>query len=298
VASAAELAVAGNVAELAIATQVQSEYISQDDGSSITKPTIVELSSATRNISTYTVDSGDTVASVANNFGLSAETIRWANDLTSSDNLTEGTVLDILPRNGIVYTVKDGDTLEKIADKYKGNSALITTYNDLEISGLSAGLKIVIPDGELPTNERPGYVAPVATTNSFITGYSSGAGNGSVWRIRYGTPNNGNYAWGNCTAYAFDRRAALGRPIGASWGNAGSWAWNAQNAGYAVNRTPAAGAVIQDWGHVAIVERVLPNGDLELSEMNYYAFGASGANNVVSGRILPAAYAGQYYYIH
>ncbi|NCS83271.1 CHAP domain-containing protein [Candidatus Saccharibacteria bacterium] len=185
-----------------------------------------------------------------------------------------------------------------MAEKYKGNAALITTYNDLEISGLNTGLKIVIPNGELPTSERPGYVAPVSSTSSFITGYSSGAGNGSVWRIRTGTPNNGNYAWGNCTAYAFDRRADLGRPIGANWGNAGSWAWNALNAGYVVNRTPAVGAVIQDWGHVAIVEKVLPNGDLELSEMNYYAFGASGANNVVSGRILPAAYAGQYMYIH
>lgn len=295
VASAADLAVAGNVAELAVATKVQSQYISSDDGSSIAKPVIVELSAATRNISTYTTVEGDTVASVAARFGITTNTLKWANDLTE-DTLEAGDILDILPVNGIVYTVKDGDTAEKLAEKYKANASLIITYNDLDVSGLSTGLKIVIPDGELPNNERPGYVSP--SSAGFITGYSSGAGDGRVWRIRTGTPNLGNYAWGNCTAYAFDRRLELGRPIGANWGNAGSWAFNARNAGYVVNRTPAAGAVIQDWGHVAIVEEVLPNGDLRLSEMNYYAFGASGANNVVSGRILPAAYVGQYYYIH
>lgn len=295
VASATDLAVAGNVAELAVATRVQSQYVAAEDGTTISKPTILELSSASRNITTYTVLAGDTVPTVATKFGLSSDTIRWANDLTG-DTLTEGKVLDILPRNGITYTVKDGDTVEKLAEKYKANISLITTYNDLEISGVVTGLKIIIPDGVLPTNERPGYVSPVS--NTFFTGYSAGVGSGRTWFIQRGTPNNGNYAWGNCTAYAFDRRASLGRPIGANWGNAGSWAWSARAAGYVVNRTPAAGAVIQDWGHVAIVEKVLPNGDLELSEMNYYAFGANGANNVVSGRILPAAYVGQYYYIH
>ena len=88
----------------------------------------------------------------------------------------------------------------------------------------------------------------------------------------------------------------MGRPVGAMWGNAGSWAVNARNAGYLVNRTPAAGAVIQDSGHVAIVEKVLPNGDLELSEMNARVPG--GGFNIVSGRILPAGQVGQYYYIH
>lgn len=294
VASATNLSVAGSVAELAVATKVQSQYM-VDEGTTATKPGIVELSSASRNISNYTVQDGDTTSSVAAKFGIASETVKWANNLTG-DTLTSGSSLNILPRDGIVYTTKDGDTVQSIAEKYKSDAQLITTYNDLELSGVTSGLKIIIPGGVLPNEERPGYVAPVV--NTFITGYSAGAGSGRTWLIRYGTPNNGNYAWGNCTAYAFDRRAEMGRSIGANWGNAGSWAYFARNAGYVVDRTPEAGAVIQDWGHVAIVEAVLPNGDLQLSEMNYYAFGASGANNTVSGRILPAAYVGQYYYIH
>ena len=301
VAAASNLAIAPNVAERAVSTRVQTQYAASDVTSSISKPTIVQLSTASRNITKYAVVDGDTVESVAAKFGISTDTIKWANNLTTS-TLAAGSTIDVLPRDGIVYTVKEGDTVQSLADKYKADGSMITTYNDLEISGLTAGLKIVIPGAELPTNERPGYVAPRAAATSFatggtyITGYSAGFSSGNTWFIRKGTPNQGGYAFGNCTAYAFDRRAEIGRPIGRMWGNAGSWATSARSAGYTVNRTPAAGAVIQDAGHVAIVEKVLPNGDLELSEMNASVSG--GGYNIVSGRILPAGQIGQYYYIH
>jgi len=297
VAQAADLAVAPNVAELAVSTRVQSEFQNNSsDTSTISKPAIVQLSSASRNITSYAVQNGDTVLTIAAKYNLSPDTIRWANNLTG-DAVAVSSSLQILPINGIAYTVKDGDTVEKLAEKYKADASLITTYNDLEINGLTTGLKIIIPNGVLPDTERPGYVAPVqqyATT--LITGYSSGFSGGKTWFIKRGTPNLGRYAPGNCTAYAFDRRAELGRPVGAMWGNAGTWATYARSEGYTVNRTPEAGAVIQDWGHVAIVEAVLPNGDLQLSEMN--ASVAGGGFNIVSGRILPASQTGQYMYIH
>ena len=303
VAAASNLAIAPNVAERAVSTRVQTQYASSDVTSSISKPTIVQLSTASRQITKYAVVDGDTVESVATKFGLTPDTIKWANNLTNS-SLAAGSTIDVLPRDGIVYTVKDGDTVQSLADKYKADGSSITTFNDLEISGLSAGLKIVIPGAELPSNERPGYVAPRAaatysrgsTGGTYITGYSSGFSSGSTYFIRKGTPNMGSYAYGNCTAYAFDRRAELGKPIGQRWGNAGSWATNARSAGFSVNRTPSAGAVIQDSGHVAIVEEVLANGDLRLSEMNARVSG--GGFNIVSGRILPAGQVGQYYYIH
>ena len=293
VADAAGLAIAPNVAELAVSTRVQSEYSSSADSSTISKPVIVQLSEGSRKITTYSVKAGDTVASLAAKFGISQNTIRWANNLKDSDTLAAGSTIDVLPVTGIAYTVKDGDTLQKIADRYKANVASITTYNDLELQGILPGLKIIIPGGILPTNERPGYVAPVAT---FITGYSSGFAGGKTWYIGGFTGAAGGYAYGNCTSYAYWKRAQLGRPIGANWGNAGTWAAYAQAAGYKVNKTPAPGAVIQDWGHVAIVDAILPNGDLQLSEMN--AAVAGGGYNIVSGRILPASQISQYMYIH
>lgn len=296
VATSTNLSVAPSVASLAISTKLESELPSSTD-SSISKPSIIAASAASRNIKTYTVEAGDTVGSVANKFGISVDTLKWANNLTT-DTLTAGTKLEILPRNGTTYTVKAGDTFESLATKYKADAAMIKSYNDLEISGLTPGLRIIIPEGVLPTNERPGYIAQ--TTQ--LSGYSSGfSGDTKTWRIGVGTPMyaGNNYAYGNCTAYVFDRRVELGNPVRASWGNATSWAVSARNAGFLVNNTPSVGSVIQNGGgagHVAIVEKILPNGDLELSEMNA-SFG-NGGWNVVSGRVLPAANVGQYLYIH
>jgi LysM repeat protein len=297
VADAADLAVAPNVAELAVSTRYKSEYQSTSgDSSTISKPTIVEVSSASRNITTYAVQPGDTVTSVAAKYSLSPDTIKWANNLTK-DTLAPGSNLTILPHDGIVYTVRDGDTIDSIANKYKADASLITTYNDLEINGISTGLKIIIPGGVLPDNERPGYSAPRAVNTAvFITGYSSGFSGGKTWFISKGIGAAGGYAFGNCTSYAYWRRAQLGNPVQSMWGNAGTWASRARAAGYTVDRTPSAGAVIQDSAHVAIVEAVLPNGDLQLSEMNAYVPG--GGFNIVSGRILSAGQVGQYYYIH
>lgn len=308
VAHATDLAVAPNVAELAVSTRVQSEYQSASgDTSTISKPVIVELSSASRNITTYAVKDGDTVASVAAQFGLNENTIKWANNLTNG-TLAAGSNLEILPRDGIAYTVKDGDTVASIAEKYKANAELITTYNDLEIKGLSAGLKIIVPDGVLPETERPGYVAPRSytassysySTSNYVVGYSAGFG-GKTWHIKSGTPMfaGNKYAYGNCTAYAYDRRVEMGRPVGGMWGNAATWASYARSAGYLVNNTPAVGAIMQNgggYGHVAVVERILPNGDIEISEMN--ASVAGGGFNQVSGRIVSASVARQYAYIH
>ncbi|MFZ1250036.1 MAG: LysM peptidoglycan-binding domain-containing protein [Candidatus Microsaccharimonas sp.] len=258
------------------------------------------MSSASRNITTYAVQPGDTVTSVAAKYGLSVDTIKWANNLTG-DTVAAGSSLEILPRDGVVYTVKEGDTIQGLADKYKADASLITTYNDLEINGLSTGLKIVVPNAQLPETERPGYVAPRAAasatnTATFITGYSSGFSGTSTWFISKGIGASGGYAYGNCTSYVHWRRAQMGAPIGSMWGNAGAWAANARAAGYQVDRSPSAGAIIQDWGHVAVVEAVLPNGDLQLSEMNASVSG--GGYNIVSGRILSASQVGQYYYIH
>ncbi len=290
VAVATSLAVAPNVTERAVSTRIQSEYAATSDNSTISKPVIVQPSEPTRSITTYTVVEGDTVTSVASKFGLTQETVKWANNL-SNDSLIVGKTLDILPRNGIVYTVKDGDTLQSIADKYKADAALLMTYNDLEINGVGAGLKIVIPNGELPETERPGYIAPVAPRAS------SGSGGVAYSGFRAGSVGN-RYAFGNCTWYAYERRAAMGRPVGSFWGNGGSWSYSAAAAGYAVNNTPAAGAVLVEIGspgHVGVVEQVLPDGSIVISEMNNSAYGGF---NIVNSRTISAGQAAVYKYVH
>lgn len=299
VANSTNLSVAPSVTSLAISTQIESE-LPTADSTSIAKPQIIQVSAASRDITVYTVQPGDTVESLATRFNITKDTIKWANNLTS-DALIPNTKLDILPRNGIVYTVKSGDTVDSIATKYGSTASSITTFNDLEISGLSTGLKIIVPNGILPNTERPGYTAPVvySAPTSYSVGYSSGF-NGQTWRIRVGTPMyaGNTYALGNCTAYVFDRRTELGLGVGKFWGNATTWDNAAAAAGFRVSNTPTVGAIIQNeggYGHVGIVEEILPNGDLRLSEMNAYVSG--GGWNIVSGRILPAENVRQYAYI-
>ena len=290
VAEATELAVAPNIAERAVSTRIQSEYATTADTATIAKPVIVEPTDATRSITTYTIEPGDTVDSVAAKFGITAQTIKWANDLTT-DSLVVGNTLEILPRDGIVYTVADGDTIESIADKYKADASLVTTYNDLEINGVSTGLKIIIPNGELPETERPGYIAPVVYSYTSTGSVSSYSG----WRAA----SVGNrYAFGNCTWYAYERRAAIGRPVGSFWGNGGSWAYSAMASGFTVNNTPAAGAVFVEAGspgHAGVVESVNADGSIVVSEMNNAAYGGF---NIVNNRTISAGQAAVYRYVH
>ncbi|HSE61564.1 MAG TPA: CHAP domain-containing protein, partial [Candidatus Saccharimonadales bacterium] len=238
-------------------------------------------------ISGYTSKDGDTVQSLAAKFGVSEDSIRWANNLTS-DAIGGGKSVVIPGTTGVVYTVKGGDDLGALASKYQADKDRIITYNDLELTGLKVGSRIVIPGGVLPANERPGYVAPSTRYNTGIT----------ISTARATVFGGNGYAYGYCTWYAFNRRAELGRPIGSNWGNATTWASYARAAGFRVDRTPEAGAVFQNsggWGglgHVGVVERVEANGDVYVSEMNYAGW------NRISNRTIPASQAGSYNYIH
>ena len=281
-----------------------SSKLSQLNDSAIVKPQIVQPLVSSRGITAYTVEKGDTLASIASNFGLTVQTIQWANNMTGT-GVSTGKKLTIPPIDGVIYTVKSSDTIAKLASTYQASKERITSFNNLEISGLKPGAKIVIPNGVLPSTLRPGYVAPVVQPN-YIPAYGAGFG-GSSWRVKIGTPGyaGNGYAYGNCTRYAFDRRVELGLRVGCDWGNAATWddyARNTRNSRgesvYLVSHTPTVGAIMQNdggYGHVAIVEKVKPNGDIIISEMNAYV--AGGGWNIVSGRTIPASQTGYYNYI-
>lgn len=295
IAQAANLPIATSVANLAVSAQTKSDF-TQADGMAISKPQLIESEGDNRSVTSHTVVAGDTVESLSIRYGISKETIKWANNLTS-DTPSVGSVLRILPVDGVIYSVKSGDTVDSISTKYGVDKTRLVLYNDLDVSGLSPNTSIILPNATLPGNERPGYVAPVSATNFYYAGSGAGFG-GRTWRIGVGTPD-GPYAHGNCTLYAYNRRIQLGLPVGRNWGNASSWAANARTAGIRVDNFPSVGAIIQNGGylgHVGIVESILPNGDVSISEMNAYVSG--GGYNIVSGRIISAGNAGQYLYIH
>ncbi len=289
----ANLPVAGDLRE-ATTTLYIKKQLAQNDAEVISKPQIVQPTTSTeRGITSYTVKAGDTIESIATQFGISTQTLKWANN-TTADTADEGATLTVPRTDGIVYIVKDGDTVEALAEKYKVNAERIVLYNDLtESEALSTGAQLVLPSGELPETERPGYVAPRAATPT----YSSYSNSGDVLSTSYGYARvfSGNrYALGNCTWYAYERRAAMGRPIGSLWGNATNWAASARAAGFTVNQTPAPGAVFQyggGYGHVGVVESV-DSEYLYVTDMNYAGY------NVVTSRKIPLSGTGHYSYIH
>lgn len=92
----------------------------------------------------YTVQNGDTISTISRRFGITVNTILWANDLTAYSLIRAGDRLAILPYSGVLYTVKKGDTLAKIAQTYDIDVAKIVSCNTLGNS-IKVGQKIVVP---------------------------------------------------------------------------------------------------------------------------------------------------------
>ena len=108
-----------------------------------------------RGILKYTVQAGDTLFGIAALYGLTPETLLWANFDALQDNphlLKPGMELNIPPVNGIVYTVESGDTVESIAAKYKATTDAIYAdayeWNQLKPGQQpQVGAVLIIPGG-------------------------------------------------------------------------------------------------------------------------------------------------------
>ena len=125
--------------------------------------------SGTGQISTYIVRDGDTLSAIAKMFGVSKNTIVWANNV-SGGTISPGQVLVILPVSGVKHTVVKGDTLQSIAKKYGADINDILAYNDLSLGDqLTAGQTVIVPDGELgssDTSSTPGANPKPTTSGS------------------------------------------------------------------------------------------------------------------------------------
>ena len=124
-------------------------------------------------IITYTVKAGDTLYAIAEQHGISAETLMWANNMElNPDLLRLGQPLIVLPVNGIYHTVVQNDTVEGIAKQYKAKAADIV---DFELNGLNprnpaltVGQKLVVPGGSKPPVVRQVkiYTGPIPANAS------------------------------------------------------------------------------------------------------------------------------------
>lgn len=155
-------------------------------------------------ISTYTVREGDTLSEIADMFGVSGNTILWANDIGKND-LRAGMSLIILPVSGIRHTVAGGDTLASLATKYRSDMKEIASYNGLSANeALEKGSVVIIPGGELAL--APAAQPAKKTSASTAKKSSSVKSGGSMGSVR----STGNTADGSFTS-TFTNPAPAGR---------------------------------------------------------------------------------------
>lgn len=192
-------------APIALATSGGSALVSYNGPSG----TIVDVMSSVQSdrISVYVVRAGDTLSDIAGIFGVSVNTILWANSLKSARDVHPGDTLVILPVSGIERTIVKGDTLKSLAKKYSADADEIAQFNGLDpAESLEVGSTIIIPGGEIAAP------APRAGSSSSRAPYLGGGG--SVQTGYYSNPlpggiiTQGVHGWNG-----IDIGAARGTPV-------------------------------------------------------------------------------------
>ena len=116
----------------------------------------------------YTVQPGDTLSFIASDYGVSVNSLIWANNLKGVGNINPGQVLRIPPVSGVIHKIKKGDTLPTIAKKYGVEEAKIIAFNSLPQSGqLQVDDEIIVPDGKISiSTPRSGSIATSALSSN------------------------------------------------------------------------------------------------------------------------------------
>lgn len=98
---------------------------------------------------THVVAPGETVSAIAERYGITASTIRWANGLDpQSEALLPGMRLTILPLSGVLHVVRPGETVEELAARYQSVAEAIRSVNGLAAGEQpAAGAMMLVPGG-------------------------------------------------------------------------------------------------------------------------------------------------------
>lgn len=182
-------------------------------------------------VTAYTVEAGDSVFSIAEQFGLEPETVLWGNYETLKDNprfLEIGQELNILPTNGVYYKYNVGESLTAIAKQlgvtvediveYPGNN-LDPYETDPENPAIEDGTWLIIPGGE---RELADWGPPAITRTNAASAAYYGAGHcGDVYS---GPIGDGIFMWPTpatyLSGYEYNPGIHDGIDIGGAEGNA------------------------------------------------------------------------------
>lgn len=109
----------------------------------------IPIENVENDIISYRVKKGDSLQSLAKEFGISIDTIIWANDLKKR-TLTLDQELIILPVSGVFHIVEEGDSIEALSKKYDVNKEEIISFNNLDQEEIQMGDILILPGGKVP----------------------------------------------------------------------------------------------------------------------------------------------------
>lgn len=144
--------------------------------STITPVTIISEKPRDKTVE-HEVKAGDTVSTIAEEYGVSENTILWENDLTVTSQIKEGQKLAILPVSGVAHKVAGGDTIYSVAKKYRANAQAIIDFpfNDVgDDFQLATGQVLLVPDGAPPEKPKPAPTQYLAQKNIPVGDLGSG----------------------------------------------------------------------------------------------------------------------------
>jgi murein DD-endopeptidase MepM/ murein hydrolase activator NlpD len=150
----------------------------------------------------YTVEQGDNLFGIAAIFGITPESVLWANLNVLDDNpnfLQPGQVLNIMPTNGTLHNYRAGESLEDIADFYGTDAIQIVEWagnyldpfdTQLDDPQIPDGTLLIVPDG---SRELKDWGPPAITReNPAVAAYYGGGACGAIYE---GAVGNGTFVW-------------------------------------------------------------------------------------------------------
>lgn len=115
----------------------------------------------------HVVKEGETLESIGKAYGISVESIKFANNIATS-KLKIGEILVIPPVEGTLHTVKKGDTIKSLSKRYNVAAQTIVDFNYLDSPyELVVGQIVTIPDAKVPEVQRYYAQADVYDTSSY-----------------------------------------------------------------------------------------------------------------------------------
>lgn len=228
-------------------------------------PFTIRPATARTRVIQYTVQDGDTLESIAEQFGLKDfYTLIWSNKSNKYSPLRPGVHLNILPEDGVYHEVTDPIRIADLAEMYDVDPYAIidSDYNDLfgatPETILPPGLHIVVPGGKAERElYLPRPVAVGATSGSTISGtYTLW---GCTAQVSGGSPPWGrrpldNYKWVRGFApgghTGVDLSAKVGEPVYAAGAGTVVYAgWS--DGGYGNVVVIAHGSTFSLYGHLS-----------------------------------------------